>query len=146
MMPRINSFKQLKYPNISPWNYTYSWVIAPYVFGSDPPFLTPNFRNGASAPLNFQANIVQNFTNPNSSKKNVYTRFKDFYSFCTLQILHRKPLGREKNDFSYADKGISPKDRIQAAVKILSDGEILWKLDVMLKGPFRIYKDYKIIP
>ena len=97
-------------------------------------------------PSGFQADIVQNFTYPNSSSQNVYTRFEHFYSFVALQILHRKPLNREKNDFSKADLGILPKNRIQAAVKILNDGEILWKLYVIFKGPFRIYKDYQIVP
>ena len=40
--------------------------------------LTLKLRNGASTPLNFQANIVRNFTYPNSSKQNVYTGFQDF--------------------------------------------------------------------
>ena len=103
-------------------------------------------RNGASTTLDFQANIVQNFTYLNSLSRNVYTRFQDFYSFCTLQILHGKPLGREKSDVSWADSEISPKNPLQATVKIKNDGEILWKLNVMLKGPFRIYKNYEIVP
>ena len=57
--------------------------------------------------------------------KNVYTRFQDFYSFCTLQILHGLPLGRENNDLSQADLGILSKNRIQADVKIKNQGEIL---------------------
>ena len=97
-------------------------------------------------PSGFQTDIVQNFTYPNSSSQNVYSRFEHFNSFGALQISHRKPLNREKNDFSKADLGISPKNRIQAAVKILNDGEILLKLYVIFKGPFKIYKDYQIVP
>ena len=89
---------------------------------------------------------MQNFTYPNFSSENIYTRFEHFYSFGALQILHEKPLNREKNDFPKADLGILPKNRIQAAVKTLNDGEILWKLYVIFKGPFRIYKDYQIAP
>ena len=80
---------------------------------------------------------MQNFTDLNSSSQNVYTHFEHFYSFGALQILHGKPFNREKNDFSKADLGISPKNRIQAAVKILNDGEILWKLYVIFKGAFQ---------
>ena len=72
----------------------------------------------AQTPLDFKANIVQNLPYPNSSSQDVYTYFRDFYNFCSLQILHGKPLSREKNDFSKADLEISPKNRIQAAVKI----------------------------
>ena len=53
-------------------------------------------RNGASTTLNFQADILQNFTYPNSSSQNVHSRFEDFYNVFTFQILHGKPLGREK--------------------------------------------------
>ena len=102
-------------------------------------YLFQRLRKGASTPLGFQADIVINFTYLNSSRENFHTRFQDFYSFCTFQTLHGKSLGREKNDFSLADSGISPKNRIQAAVKILNDGEIVWKLYVMLKGPLKIY-------
>ena len=87
--------------------------------------------------------MVQNFTYPNSSSQNVYTRFEHFYSFGALQILHGKP---RKNDFLKADLGISPKNRIQAALKFLNNGEILWKLYVIFKRPYRIYKDYQIVP
>ena len=59
---------------------------------------------------------------PTQTLRNVYTRFQNFYSFCTLQILHGIPLGREKKDFSKDDLGISPKTRIQAAVKNLKWG------------------------
>ena len=83
------------------------------------------FGRALGRPSGFQADIVQNFTYPNSSSQNVYTRFEHFYSFVALQILHRKPLNREKNDFSKADLGILSKNRIQAAVKILNEGEIL---------------------
>ena len=80
-----------------------------------------------------------------SSSQNVYTRFRDFKSFCTLKFLHQELFSREKNDFSRPDLGIAPKDRIQAAVKIKYDGEILWKLYEMLKGAVRIYNDYQIV-
>ena len=83
------------------------------------------FGRALGRPSGFQADIVQNFTYPNSSSQNVYTRFEHFYSFGALQILHGKPLNREKNDFSKADLWISPINRIKAAVKILNDGEIL---------------------
>ena len=83
------------------------------------------FGRALGRPSGFQADILQNFTYPNSSNQNVYTRFEHFYSFGALQILHEKPLNREKNDFLKADLGISPKNRIQVAVKILSDDEIL---------------------
>ena len=83
------------------------------------------FGRALGRPSGFQADIVQNFTYPNSSSQNVNTRFEHFYSFGALQILHGKPLNIEKNDFSEADLGISPKNRIQAAVKIFNDCKIL---------------------
>jgi hypothetical protein len=76
------------------------------------------FGRALGRPSGFQADIVQNFTYLNSSSQNVYTRFEHFYSFGALQILHGRPLNREKNDFSKADFGISSKNRLQAAVKI----------------------------
>ena len=41
---------------------------------------------------------------------------------------------------------ISPKNRIQAAVKIKNDGKTPWNLYVMFNGPFEIYEDYQIVP
>ena len=113
---------------------------------SQGPLNSQAFGRALGRPSGFQADIVQNFTYPNSSSQNVYTRFEHIYSLGALQILHGKPLNREKNDFSKVDLGISPKNRIQAAVKIQNDGKIFWKHYVMLKGPFRIYKGYQIEP
>ena len=50
-----------------------------------------------------------------------------------------------KNDFSKADLEISPKNRIQQAVKIKTDDELLCKSYDMLKGPSRLYKEYQIV-
>ena len=78
-----------------------------YFLDSQKPILySQAFGRALGRPSGFQADIVQNFTYPNSSSQNVYTRFEHFYSFVALQILHRKPLNREKNDFSKADLGI----------------------------------------
>ena len=77
------------------------------------------FGRALGCPSGFQADIERNFTYPNSSGQNVYTGFEHFYSFGALQILNGKALKREKNNFSKADMGISPENRIQAAVKIL---------------------------
>ena len=41
---------------------------------------------------------------------------------------------------------ISPKNRIQAAVKIKNDGKTPWNLYVMFNGPFEIYEDYQFVP
>ena len=55
-------------------------------------------------------------------------------------------LDREKNYFSLAVLWISPKNRIQAAVKIKNDGKTPWKLYVMFNRAFEIYEDYQIVP
>ena len=44
------------------------------------------FGRALGRPSGFQADIVQNFTYPNSSSQNVYPRFEHFYSFVGLQI------------------------------------------------------------
>ena len=54
------------------------------------------FGRALGRPSGFQADIVQNFTYPKSSSQNVYTNFEHFYSFGAKQILHGKPLNREK--------------------------------------------------
>jgi len=42
------------------------------------------FGRALGRPSGFQADILQNFTYPNSSNQNVYTRFEHFYSFGAL--------------------------------------------------------------
>ena len=63
-------------------------------------YLTPTLAEGRFYALGFQAEIVQNFIYQNFSNQNFHTRFQDFCSFRTFQILQGKPMGREKNDFS----------------------------------------------
>ena len=51
--------------------------------------------------------------------------FKTFTVYVYFADFARKPLRREKQDLSKADLGILPKNRLQAAVKMKKDGEIL---------------------
>ena len=54
-------------------------------------------------------------------------------------------MNQEKNNFTLAALWISPKNRIQAAVKIKNDCKTRWKLYVVFNGPFEIYEDYPIV-
>ena len=81
-----------------------------------------------------------------SSTQDGYTHKKDFLKICTLQIIVKVNLGREKIHFSLAVLRISLKNRIQGPVEVKNDGEYPSNLYVMLNGHLKIYIDYRIIP
>ena len=64
--------------------------------------------------------------------------FKTFPAFDIFRFFAETCSAEKKNDFLLADLEFSPKNQIQSAVKVLNDGETLWKLYGMLKRSLRI--------
>ena len=81
-------------PSTSPKRLAHNWLIE-----METTITSQAVGRALGRPTGFQADIVQNFTYPNSSSQNVYTRFEHFNSFVALQILHRKSLNRKKMIF-----------------------------------------------